>query len=323
MAQGDLVQILELPLTTDGKVDVTALNTILRQMQERVFALEGRTQPSQIRDDLEVLGNITATGELTAPIQTFDEHTSVFMEDVAVDGTLAEDIMGIPAQSISLTDFFGVKRDLFFPSPFSMLVREEFIGRGTTTGIVGELGWGLLVGTVAGANGTAGHVGVAQLDSGAGPAVGQLFLANTTPASVQYLAGVMRFNAGTGAGSDARFGLLRTTATAGNGARGMYFHAPAATGFWTTVTRDSSGITTNTTSFPIVAGEYVLLEIVMTTTTIDFYINRRRTFRHITNIETAGCLPAFIAEATGAPAAVLDLDSFAMVGSLGLDPKWD
>lgn len=322
MAQGDLSQILELPLTTDGKVDVTALNTILRQMQERVFALEGRTQPSQIRDDLDVLGTVTAEG-LAAPSLAFDPQTVIALEDVAVDGTLAEDILGVPAQALALSDLFGVRRDLFFPSPFSTLVREEFIGRGTTTGIIGELGWGLLVGTVATASASAGHAGVVQLDSGAGAAVGQLFLASATPNTVQYLAGIMRFNAGTGAGSDARFGLLRTPATAGNGARGMYFHASAATGFWTTVTRDVTSITANTTAFPIVAGEWVLLEIVLTTTTVDFYINRRRTFRHTTNIETAVCSPTFAAEATGAPAAVLDLDAFVLVGALGTTPKWD
>jgi len=321
MAAGDLAEILKLPLTPDGKIDVTALNTLLREMQERLFALEGRTQSSQIRDDLEVLGDVTATG-LTTSSLAMPPAGSMAITEVSVDGPLLSDTLGVLPYALPFLDNIGVERDLFFPSPFAVLVREEFLGRGTTTGVIGELGWGLTTGTVGTVNGLSGHMGVIQLDSGVGT-VAPIFLSTTMPPDVRYLACVAGLNAGTGGGSTVRFGLLRTTSTAGAGSRGMYFYFSDVNGTWHTVTRDSVSITETNTTVAATAGEFQLLEIVLTTTTVDFYINRRRTNRHTTNLETGVCSPAIVAENTAGANTLLDIDTFAMVGALGQAPKWD
>lgn len=321
--RGDLPQILEVPLTPEGKIDITSLNNILRLMQERFFALEGRTQPSQVRNDLEVLGDVTAAGVVAGAGLSLAPAGTVIPAEVSVDGPLLSDQLGVLPYALPFEDNIGVEKDLLYPSPFSLVVREEFLGRGTTTGVIGELGWGLTLGTVTASNGVNGHVGVVTINTGAGPAVAPIFLSTAMPTDIRYIAGVMRFNAGTGAGSAARVGLLRTPTTAGTGSRGMYFHFNTIDNLWHTVTRDSVDITDVATTFTSVADEYQMFEIVLTASAVDFYINRRRTNRHTTFLETGVCNPAIVVEATGGAAAFLDVDTFCMVGPVGESPRWD
>lgn len=324
MAAGDLSQVLELPLTPDGKLDLTNLNTILRQMQERVFALEGRTQPSQIRDDLEVLGDISATGGLIAaggdvsigpvPLEAIDPSLSPL-----TDASLAP-------QALGWTDRVA-SADLLSPfSPFTFSIKDEFAGQGSTTGIIGEQGWALSGGTVSVGVANQAHPGFVNLSS-AGPAVARITLQGFFPADLGYAAALLSTDTSTVADTNIAFGFSAGNPAAGvEVVQGAYFsYVEATSPNWRTYTRDGAGVTTNTTDVPVVANSWYLLELVLDITassqTVDFYINRTRAFRHTTNVLTSSMTPIFICQTTAAVTRTIMPAKYILTGKTPLSAR--
>lgn len=330
MAANDDAQILQVPLRAEGvksedwsKVrasDLTILNDVLREMQERHFKLSGRTGVAAVRSDLTVAGEVRAEG-VVAGSSAILGNVPLTPTDVSlaptVDPALAPQALVGTTTLDSNFDLLGAA------SPFTAGVKDEFLGTGSTAGAVGDLGWNLTAGVIS-STGAVGHPGVDTLVSNAGPAVGRIQLRLVCPDDIGYLAGVVSPTSDLTNAAYA-FGLsIGNVASGVDNFQGVYWcFSPAKGVNWATVTRDASGITTNSTTVPVVLDNWYLLEIVLSEGTVDFYINRTRAFRHTTNVPTgsANAMPVFLSQTTDANAKLLNIDTFVMCGRTPLSVK--
>lgn len=67
MAEGDLFYIPKVQVDNEGRISTQNLNDIIRRIYQNIYALEGRTEPSQIRNDLTVNGSVTAESLAAEP----------------------------------------------------------------------------------------------------------------------------------------------------------------------------------------------------------------------------------------------------------------
>jgi hypothetical protein len=325
MARGDLIHNLELPLTPDGQLDIAVFNRMFQLVQERVNALEGRSQPSQIRDDLSVLGGVSATGGVTGASLTLG-GTTLTPSDLSLSPLLDPSVA--PSEPTFL-NALAARLPALGSSPFSVLVRDEFFGNGTTSGQIGDLGWSLSIGTVASGGQVLGHPGISVLSSGAGPAVSRIQLRAMDSGDLNYLAAVVQPGTDISA-CNLGFGVTFSNVAAGlEATQGIYWSYNAATSAnWRTVTRDTAGITSNTSDIPVVASAWYLLEIVCDITpsaqVVDFYINRTRAFRHTTNISSADdAIPSWVVQTTDGNTKSGGIDTFILAGRVPLSiARW-
>lgn len=300
MAANDDAQILQIPLRAEGvksddwaKVrasDLTALNDVLREMQERYFKLAGRTGDAAIHSGLSVSGGITSGGGLSGTNLTLGAD-SLTPSDPSF-APLVE--TALTPQALDYAPVLGATADLRTASPFTWTLSEHFLGGGQVgTGDIGELGWSLAgtagVGVLAS---VPSHPGVVSIDT-AGSALTALYLqAPLQQGDLRYLAWVVQLPTAFRRQMSVGF---RDVLTSGTGSVGAYF----AYGFgtspnWQTVTSSAAGSSINTTSVVVTDGAWVLLEIVFGEDFVDFFLNRTRLFRH-TGVSVDLTTEAFIA----------------------------
>lgn len=315
MAAGDIVQTPQIV----GELSTPRVNQELRKIWQRLNAQEGRTDSSQVRDDMEVLGEVSA-GSLVA--------TSADLGSGALAGESAGIDPTIPAD---LKPFLTARSDgLGFQIPleiggslFHFSAYDSFISTGTAAGATGVLGWMVGgAGTIAPNTADMGHPGILLLDTGPTTTPERISLTSLFPTDIVYLGGVIRVERIVN--SDVRLGLmLGNLAGTGEVRQGMYFSfLSGSSPNWRTVTRDASGITVNTSTVPVGLNEWVVLEMVLAPTTIDFFINRQRVFRHTTNILASAAAPAFVVESTDAVASSASIDTFLMLGTVPNAQLW-
>ncbi len=312
MAQGDINQVRQI----SGPLTQTGVNKELRLMHQRLAALEGRTDTSQVRDDLEVLGDVTAT---SAAVTSMGVGASTLTNQ-----NLTQDPeIGMPTSELLISSPLGFTAPIEMLSPFSWFARDEFLSTGAASGTIGELGWQINNGTSASALATAGHPGVIQVTSSGAPIVCFLITNTIHVQDIQYVAAVIR-PISTVADVNIAMGLLTGNPNAGVGTfSGIYWaYRSGSSPNWQTLTV-SGGSTTNTTSTPAAVNSWVLLEIVtnVADATVDFFINRQRAFRHTTNLLSSTCSPFMIVESTGGVTNSIQIDKFLMSGKTPLSAK--
>lgn len=275
MAPGDLIHNLELPLTPDGQLDLAVFNKQFMQVQERINALEGRSQPSQIRDDLSVLGAVTATGGLAGATLAL-ERNSLRPSDPSYAPTVET---ALTPQALLLSSPLDTGVDLSAPvSPFTVNVKDEFLGgENSFVAEPGDLGWQFSGPAGFAATASAGHPGVCIVQDGGG--VNAIYLNVVFAEDVRYLAAVVSLSAS----REFSFGLSENVTAPTGTAAGMYFAVvnPPFTN-WRTMTFDGVMTQAFTSDYPATANEWVLLEILIdpAAPTVDFYLNRQRCARH-------------------------------------------
>lgn len=321
MALGDIVQTPQFAETPD----LNRLNREVRRIFARLNSIEGRTESAQVRDDLEVLGDVTTQGIVSTGV---DVGAGALV--AAAAGTDPDIPADLAPMLTSRPDSLGFSLPLEAgSSPFYTTAYDAFLGTGTGSGAIGNLGWTFSTaggGSLSLNEGNPGHPGVYGISTGAvmnSPA--SIVLQEIDPADVKYLAAVV--GTGTFARQYARFGLISTPALgSADSDQGIYFSgfAPGAagTGVWRTVTQSASGSTTSTSTVSILSNSWYLLEIVLAADTADFYVNRQRLFRHTTNIPTIVLAPAFAAEAIIAADRTLLVDTFVLGGITPAKQLW-
>lgn len=315
MAFGDDAQIPQLG-THNGQPTLQALNENLKRVWEELRVLQGITGESEIRSSLTVRGGVVAEGGLNTPSITTSAGT-ITPSIISADGSLPTTFLGVPQYGLVLTDAIGVRRDLAYPGILSGMVRDEFLGTGTSSGLIGDLGWAL-TGSLSAVAET-GHPGVVELATGGGPASATLALNPIFGNTFSYLGCLLKPSST----SNCRFSFGVQRVVGGIGGRGTYFqYDSAASANWQTFTSDGTSSTTYTTNIPMVAGNWFLLEIVATTTSADFYINRVKTTRHVDNLEAAVTSPCIAVQTTDAVGKTVRVDAFAWVDQLAVTKKW-
>lgn len=279
MPISDDAQILQVPLKAQGAKsddwssvrvnDLTQLNAVLRQIQEQVNKLTGRTGDSAIRSGLSVAGAVNAGGTVSGSDLTLGGGT-ITPSDPSfaplVEATLTP-------RALDYAPMLGAKANLLTASPFTWTLSEHFIGGVAVSGSVGELGWST-VGVVTVGSSEANHPGIVNLNNTASLT---LVAQPVAQSDLSYIGMVVRPNANFR--TSVRLGFITVGAGTDTG-NGAYFYYDSATPTWETVTRSAAGFTRNDSGLTVVNAEWVLLEIVLTATAVDFYFNRTRMFRH-------------------------------------------
>lgn len=285
----DDAQILQVPLKAQGAKaddwssvranDLTQLNSVLRQLQEQIHKLSGRTGDSAIRSALDVAGNVSSGGNLSAlggglllGATTITQANPSFAPTVEA---------ALTPRALNYAPLLGAKADLLSASPFTWTLSEHFLGGGVAgTGDIGELGWTATgAPTVGLPTAEANHPGVVSLDTN-GSALTALYLqAPLTQSDLSYLAFTVQNTVAFRTQMSVGF---RDFTTGAKGSSGAYFSYSfsGGSGMWQTTTRSSAGVLTNTSGIVVADAEWVLLEIVFGEDFVDFFADRTRLFRH-------------------------------------------
>jgi hypothetical protein len=316
----DDAQILQVPLKAQGAAaddwaavranDLTQLNSVLRQMQEQFFKLNGRTGDAAIRSSLSVDGDVVSTGALAGASAVLGT-----VGLVPTDLSLAPDVEeALAPEDLMTSNEVGAVLPAGAASPFTAFVVDEFFGPPSAT-MVGDLSWTIVNGTVNALSET-GHPGAVSHGTGVGPLVARITLNPLIAFDIGYLAAVVK------AGPDIAdvnyaFGVTSGNPNAGvEVVNGIYWsYVPGTSPNWRTLTRSGGVSTVNTTTVPVVASSWYLLEIVCditsTAQTVDFYINRTRAFRHTTNVLTSNSVtPILIVQDTIGADKTLSIDKY-------------
>jgi hypothetical protein len=293
MAVGDLFQIPQII----GTLTLQKVNLELRRIWQQINYLAGRNAAPEVRDSLTVSGTVTAT-TLVADAITVGGHDLTVVER-GFDSTAQ-----IPADSMNVSGSLVTTDLLHETSPFTWAIKDEFLGN-YNTGIAGDNTWVAANGSISYPTPVANHPGVVQLDNPGGGVVTEMHLSGVWNTDVNYFAAVI--NPGGGGGSLIRIGLLKTPSSPALGSEGMYFIRDITTSSnWMTFTQNAVTVTQNISTIPATASSWYLLEIVVNipttgTSTVDFYINRDRVFRHsgasITNGDVV--FPTIVVETIG------------------------
>jgi hypothetical protein len=331
MPISDDAQILQVPLKAQGAKaddwsavrinDLTQLNSILRQMQEQVNKLNGRTGDSAIRSGLSVAGGVSASGTLVgggAILGGVDLTPRNVSQAPTVESALAP-------VDLYTTNGVGAAVPSGAASPFTIVVKDEFFGT-TSAPLTGDLGWAITNGTMTPLV-EEGHLGAVNYATGAGPVVARITLNPLLSNDVGYLAAVVR--GGTAVdGINYAFGFTTSNPNGGvEVAQGVYWsYLPATSLNWRTITRTAGVTTANTTDVPVLAENWYLLEIVCAISAesqvVDFYINRTRAARHTTDIPVAATsTPIFICQEIAGANRSLGIDTFILAGKAPLGAK--
>jgi hypothetical protein len=303
MAANDDAQILQVPLK---------LNAVLRQMQEQVFKLNGRTGDAAIRSGLGVTGGVTSGGSLTGSALTLGT-AGLTPSNPSFAPTVESALAPV---ALDYAPLLGARADALAVSPFTWHLSDHFLGgEPSTSGNVGSLGW-TFTGALAYLGSEASHPGFVNIaDTGA------LYLQNfAVQGDVSYFAAVLRLNEARRINFKA--GLINPGAPGTTGA-GAYFYIDSSSNpVWSTATVSSSGTSLNSSTVSVVNGDWVLLEIVLTTTTADFYLDRERMFRHTgVSVEPANNVYFGFEQSLVVSPPDVDYDRFVAAGR-GTDKIW-
>lgn len=313
----DLVPIGQIP----GPFTLPKLNTELRKLWTQINALLGRNSQPEILDDLTVRGALTA-GSIDADSARIGEK-SVSPTTISLDPATS-----LPETPLIVSNGVGARSDIMGPiDPFIVSVKDDFFSLTSTSGSVGELGWTIVAGSATGTVATTiGHPGIVVQSSGAGPAVGAIRIGGFSVLDLGYMSWVVSPQSVTA--SAFSFGLTIGNPLGGVGVNQGIFHIfrSGTSPNWETQTRDALGVTTITSTIPVVAGNWYLLEQIYTvgtsSQTIDFYINRQRVSRHTTNIPTGSNTPIVsVAQTTDGTPKDVFLDQFIASGRVPLSTK--
>jgi len=218
----------------------------------------------------------------------------------------------------------GAWTDCIGYSPMrDMIVVEEFVSGLTTSGYIGELGWLMAAGTVAGQAPSEGKIGILRLSSPATANSRGVLQLSPGTAGVMIIPGQtgdihikMEVRNAQAAATDStrRIGFLNTNA-AGEASDAIMFRA-SGTGNWTAVTR-AGGTETATDCGVAQATTFKTFEILINPAfnQVTFIIDGVTCATHTTNITTAALSPTFKVDTTAATAYGIDIDRFVMVRS--------
>ncbi len=283
----DDAQILQVPLKAQGAKsddwasvranDLTQLNAVLRQMQEQVFKLTGRTGDAAIRSGLSVAGGVSSGGALSGASLALGV-TGITPSNPSFAPTVESALAPV---ALDYAPVLGARADLLSASPFTWTLSEHFLGGGTAgVGDVGELGWSTTGGGVVTASGgETSHPGIIQVNTNGNPFTALYLPGSLAQSDLTYMGWIVRvpdtFRTATSLG-------FRDISTPAKGSLGAYFaySFTAGTGMWETITRSAAGSLANTTAISATGANWLLLEIVFSADAVDFYANRERVFRH-------------------------------------------
>lgn len=304
MSFGDALRVPQLPAMTPQ-----AINSEIARLWQHMNALAGRSESSQIRDNLQVLGDVQGNqlvgSGLTLGAKTFTPS----------DPSLAPD-SDIPGYALNYEQQGGTIDVLADGNPFSLLLKDEFMGNGSSSGTVGDLGWRLTGGFVSPAGASViGHPGYISFEVNFG-AVGHIRLAPVSPFDLGYMAYVVRPN--NVSFTRLTVGWSGVASPAAIPHRGAFFYYDTTDTKWRVGCQDGAGLTSIETDVPLVAGNWYLLEmnhkIDDDGSSVDFSINRQQGFRIKTNIPSGEAFPAIALQETLGDASSLLIDRFILAG---------
>jgi len=218
----------------------------------------------------------------------------------------------------------GAWTDCIGYSPMrDMIIVEEFVSGLTTSEYIGELGWLMAAGTVAGQAPSEGKIGILRLSSPATANSRGVLQLSPGTAGVMIIPGqtgdihikmVVKNAQAAATASTRRIGLLNTNA-AGEASDAIMFRA-SGTGNWTAVTR-AGGTETATDCGVAQDTTFKTFEILINPAfnQVTFIIDGVTCATHTTNITTAALSPTFKVDTTAATAYGIDIDRFVMVRS--------
>ena len=198
---------------------------------------------------------------------------------------------------------------------------DEFFGAVTTTGNIGEQGWGTTnsaAPTITYQAGVTDHPGILRMQTGAisGNNV-RLHLTDTATNTAIAANQVERFTwivrIPTVSSVVVRVGLGQDVSSATFGTDGVWFELDTAvSGNWRCVTRASSTSTAVTTAVPVTANNWYVLEAVRSVASTvviwEFSINGTSTIKTTTNAPTASVNFGTLVQTATAAARQLDVD---------------
>ena len=263
-------------------------------------------------------GTDTTLGAMSASIN-MNTHQIVSV----VDPTNAQDAATKNYVDTAVAGAGGVPSGLT-----DMRLVEEFLGGGTSSGTIGELGWMSSVASIYGWDGLANHPGIIRIgNSYTVPSVnylklgsGSLITRTVIPQDIEYIALVMTPQSGTSLLA-MRFGLLYLSSASQETTNGIYFsfNSPVSNK-WRAITKDALGTTATTTTQFYANGTWYQLEIIQNGANWEFWINGVLEATHSTNITTTYCSPTIALEVLtgGANNEELTLDYFEIRSKSGL-----
>lgn len=216
----------------------------------------------------------------------------------------------------SLASELGTQKNTLYPPQSSVIVQEEFISGGTTSGTVGTLGFGVVASAVTGQPGIANRPGIMRIDTGAvSGTVARLVLypasaSAISPSVPQEVLWITRLN-----NNDANT-TVRIGSFAGVGANppddGIYIEKLDADTNWFCITRIAT-VQTRTDSSVAVTTNFTKLFYRRNSTGVTFSIDGVDVCgTHTTNIPTVQTDPAVQIVNSAAAAKTLDMDYFQM-----------
>lgn len=203
----------------------------------------------------------------------------------------------------------------------TIYMSDEFMSGGTTTTLLGEMGWSLPAGTVSRpGTASANHHGYVRLDTGAGAGTFARFnsgdniqLSTTYNPTIVWIVRATQTNANTQimVGGSSDFGTLTPS-------NGIYFQKLAADTNWFAVTRSTTE--TRTDTGVAVSTNWVNLKIVASTSSVAFYINDVLVATNVATIPSGASSnyfgPGLTIENVDAVSKTMDIDYFQMTAQV-------
>jgi hypothetical protein len=203
----------------------------------------------------------------------------------------------------------------------TILMQDEFMSGGTTTTLLGELGWSLPAGTVSRpSTAAANHQGYIRLDTGAGAGTFARFntgdniqLSTTYNPTIVWIVKLTQTNTNTGAmvGGSSDF----STITPNNG---IYFQKLPADTNWFAVTRSTTE--TRTDTGVAASTNWVNMRIVASAASVAFYINEVLVATNVATIPSGASAnyfsPGLSINNVDAASKTMDIDYFQMTAQV-------